>query len=83
MTSFYIIGKLIEEPELSISSNGVKIAKFRVCVASKNKEMEPSTDIHELVGFNNLAQETYEVGQLMYFQGRFQANNFKKDDSVF
>lgn len=82
VTSFYLIGRLLEEPEKSVSANGRNVIKFKVASLYSGKDND-TPEVFELVGFNNLAQEEYEKGSTMLFQGKLQANNYTKDSNTY
>ncbi|MDO4197785.1 MAG: single-stranded DNA-binding protein [Erysipelotrichaceae bacterium] len=79
MNHFYLIGKLAEEPEKSVTTSGTKMIKFRVTAYGSNKESDNMGGINELVGFNGIAEEEYETGTIMCFAGRIGTNNYTKD----
>lgn len=76
---FYLIGKLVEQPEKSMSANGLKIVRFKVAVAKSIKEPTGETELYELTGFNQLAEEEYEIGKTMCFSGKLSANNYTNE----
>lgn len=82
MNHFYLVGKLVEQPEKRISTNGTKFIKFKLAVPRSFKEPQGETDLYEITGFNQLADEEYETGKTMCFSGRVSANNYTNEETT-
>lgn len=78
MNTVNIVGKILENPEKSVSSSGVKLARFKIGV-EKNKEDSTAIDVFEVVVFRELADADLQVGQYVGVTGKLSSNNYEKD----
>ncbi|GEM_PF-2505642 len=83
MNSFYLVGRVAEEPEKFESANGVKVCRLRVSVEKNSKDPGDSYDLYEVALFRNLAEENYAIGQCVGIAGKLQANNLEKDGNMY
>jgi len=83
MNAFYLVGKIIDEPEKLETANGVRICKLRLAVEKNSKEATETYEIFEVILFRALAQEEYQNGQMIAVSGKLQANNYEKDSSFY
>ncbi len=83
MNGFYLVGTIVEEPEKTETSTGLKLCRLKLSVNKPFKGQEDGNEIFEVVLFKNLAEEHYEIGQVLAVTGRVQANNFEKEGNVY
>ena len=84
MNEVNIIGRLLEQPEKALSSNGIKFAKFKLAVDKANKDGEANGyDVFEVVVFRDVADTDMNVGQFIGITGRLSANNYEKDGKAY
>lgn len=83
MNQVDLVGKLIEEPERSITSSGNKLSKFKISLEKSNKDGETAQEIFEIVAFRDLAEIEMDVGQFIVVNGRLNANNYEKDGKTY
>ena len=83
MNAFYLAGRIIDTPEKLESANGTKICRLKIAVEKNIKEANDVYEIFEITLFRNLAQESFETGQLVAVNGRLQANNYEKDGNLY
>lgn len=80
MNKVILMGRLVKDPEVTVSANGTSIAKFSIAVDRKFKrEGEPEADFFNCVSFGNQAQfvENYlHKGTKVVVTGRIQNNNY-------
>ena len=80
MNKVILMGRLVKDPEVTVSANGTSIAKFSIAVDRKFKrEGEPEADFFNCVSFGNQAQfiENYlHKGTKVVATGRIQNNNY-------
>lgn len=80
MNTLIIAGKVVEEPQKSVSSNGVNIARFKMAVDKNGKDGSVNGyDLFEVVVFRELADVNLEVGQFVGVTGKISANNYEKE----
>ena len=82
MNSFNLFGKIIQEPERSMTANGINLCKVKIAV-NKNNEKDETFDIYEITLFRKLAEENYNVGQYIAVNGKLLSNTIEKDDIVY
>lgn len=84
MNSVNIVGRVIDDPSKQDSSNGLKIAKFRIAVDKNSKDNDPNNyEVFEIVAFRDLAEMKIEVGQTAIVAGKLSANNFERDNKAY
>ena len=83
MNAFYLVGRIIEEPEKLETANGMKLCKLRIAVEKNSKDSNETYEVYEIVMFRSLAEENYEIGQYLAVNGRLQANNYEKDGNYY
>lgn len=84
MNNLCLAGHITQEPEKSISTNGTKVAKFKIAVDKFSKENDESTyDVFEVVLFRDLADVDLKVGQFVGVSGKLLANNYQKDSKSY
>lgn len=84
MNTVNIAGKIIEEPIKSTSSNGVKLAKFKLAIDKHDKEGNVSgDDSYEIVVFRELADLNIKLGQYVGITGKLTANNYEKEGKTY
>ncbi|MBQ6478304.1 MAG: single-stranded DNA-binding protein [Erysipelotrichaceae bacterium] len=83
MNAFYLVGRIIEEPEKLETASGIKLCKLRVAVEKNGKDAGETYEVYEIVMFRSLAEENYEVGQYLAVNGKLQANNYEKDGNYY
>lgn len=79
MIGFYLVGRVTEEPEKTETANGLLLCRLKLSVDRTIRNQENGPEIFEVVLFRNLAEDKYEIGQLLAISGRVQANNFEKE----
>lgn len=82
MNQFGLAGRILEEPVKSLTSTGIKVAKFKLCV-DKIKEDDKSYEIYEITVFRQLAELELVPGQYVGVTGKLNANNHEKDDNTY
>ena len=83
MNAFYLVGRIIEDPEKLETANGIKLCKLRMAVEKNGKDASETYEVYEIVMFRSLAEENYEVGQYLAVNGKLQANNYEKDGNYY
>lgn len=83
MNAFYLVGRIIEEPEKLETTNGIKLCKVRIAVEKNGKDSSETYEVYEVVMFRSLAEEKYEPGQYLAVNGKLQANNYEKDGNYY
>lgn len=80
MNKVILMGRLVKDPEVTVSANGTSIAKFSIAVDRKFKrEGEPEADFFNCVSFGKQAQfvENYlHKGTKVVATGRIENNNY-------
>lgn len=80
MNKIILMGRLVKDPEVSVSASGTSIAKFSIAVDRKFKrEGDPSADFFNCVSFKTQAQfvENYlHKGTKVVVTGRIENNNY-------
>ena len=79
MNGFYLVGRIVDEPEVSETSTGLTLCRLKLSVSRSFRGQEENSEIFEVVLFKNLAELHYEIGQILGIGGRIQANNFDKE----
>lgn len=83
MNTFNIFGKIIEEPEKIVTSNGTKMCKLKVSVSKNNTDQEITHDILDVALFRKLAEEEYDVGQYVAINGKLTSNSYKNENNTY
>ena len=83
MNAFYLVGRIIEEPEKLETANGIRLCKVRLAVEKNSKDSSETYEVYEVVMFRSLAEESYEPGQYLAVNGKLQANNYEKDGNYY
>ena len=83
MNAFYLVGRIIEDPEKMETANGIKICKVRLAVEKNSKDSTETYEVYEVVMFRSLAEENYEPGQYLAVNGRLQTNNYEKEGNYY
>ena len=83
MNAFYLVGRIIEEPEKLETANGIKLCKVRIAVEKNGKDSNETYEVYEIVMFRSLAEENYEIGQFIAVNGKLQANNYEKEGNYY
>lgn len=83
MNQFILTGKVLEKPLQQETNNGTKVAKIKLAVEKKGKDNESESETYEVVAFRTLAQEEYDVGNVIGVTGKMQANCNEKDGNIF
>lgn len=76
------IGNLGKDPEMSVTSSGLKVTKFSLAINEKYKEVESTTWIN-VVAFDKLAEiasQYLSKGSKIYVEGKLQIKNFDRQD---
>lgn len=80
MNKIILMGRLVKDPEVSVSASGTSIAKFSIAVDRKFKrEGDPDADFFNCVSFGKQAQfvENYlHKGTKVVITGRIENNNY-------
>jgi len=83
MNAFYLVGKVLEKPEVLTTNNGIKYAHLKLSVLKNSKDDDETYEIFEVTLFRNLASDEYDINQLVAIQGRLQANNYEKEENIY
>ena len=79
MNSVNIVGKLIDDPIKSTSSNGLSIMRFKLAVDKTNKTDNTAYDVFEVTVFRELADLKLDIGQIVGVTGKLVSNNYEKE----
>jgi single-strand DNA-binding protein len=86
MNSFDVIGRLTKDPELKYTTNGTAVATFNIAVnRSYKRDGQPDADFFRCQAWGKLAEviaNNLRKGRQAGFSGRFENNNFTKDDGT-
>ena len=80
----FLIGRLVKDPEMRMTTSGIPITRFRIAVdrvRGKNTE-EKTTDFINIVTWRRLAEicgQFLKKGKLIAIEGRLQIETFEKD----
>ena len=83
MNYFVLVGCIVEEPERTETSAGMKLCRLKISVGKTNKDQQEESEIFEVALFRNLATEEYQVGQNIAISGRLQSSNVERDGVMF
>lgn len=88
MNSVELIGRLVRDPEVRYTPEGMAIAHFSVAVDREGKKEDKITDYPNIVAFGRVAEtcEKYlKKGRQVGIQGRLQTGNYtnKKGEKVY
>ena len=83
MNAFYLVGRIIDEPEKLETASGMKLCKLRMAVEKNGKDSGETYEVYEIVLFRSLAEESYEPGQYLAVNGKLQANNYEKEGNYY
>ena len=83
MNNFYLIGKLIEEPEKSQTGSGLPMAKLRICVDKSGRDSEEDNNVFEVTAFRSIAEMNIPKGAIVVVSGKVQPNNYSKEGTVY
>ena len=83
----FLIGRLVRDPELRVTSTGIALCRFTVAVDRyRNKETNESvTDFIRIVSWRRLAEicgEYLKKGKLVSVDGRLQLDQYEKDGQM-
>ena len=48
MNGFYLVGRVIEEPEVSQTSNGIALCRLKLSVNKTNRNQEENKEVFEI-----------------------------------
>jgi single-strand DNA-binding protein len=87
MNVVVLIGRLVRDPELRFTPNGVAVATFTLAVERRftNKEGEREADFIDIVTWRKLAEtvaEHLEKGRLVAVDGRLQVRSYDDRDGI-
>ena len=75
-----LLGRLVQEPELSFTPTGEAVASFRLGASSSTLMAESSSGQHHCLAWNqggrrlaDLVVDSLHVGDIVYVEGRVQA----------
>ncbi len=82
-----IVGRLVKEPELRETENGVKVTNITLAVprSYKNVDGEYETDFISCVLWKGIAENTAQYvkkGDLLGIKGRIQTRNFQTSENA-
>ena len=85
MNQFFVIGRLVKDPELRKTESGKNVANVTLAVprSYKNPNGEYDTDYIDCVLWSSVAETTSEYckkGDLVGVRGRVQTRVYEKDD---
>ena len=83
MNGFYLVGRIVGNPEKTETSSGLSLCRLRLSVNRTKGDQAEEAEIHEIVLFRSLAEMRYEEGQNVAVSGRLQANNFDKEGTTY
>ena len=83
MNAFYLVGRIIDEPEKLETTSGMKLCKLRMAVEKNGKDSGETYEVYEIVLFRSLAEESYEPGQYLAVNGKLHANNYEKEGNYY
>ena len=83
MNNFVLVGRIVEEPERSETSAGIKLCRLKISVDKTNKDQQEESEIYEVALFRNLATDEYLVGQNIAVSGKLQASNVLRDGVMY
>ena len=83
MNGFYLVGRIVGNPERVETSSGLSLCRLKLSVNRTNRDLAEEAEIYEIVLFRGLAEMRYEEGQNVAVSGRLQANNFDKEGTVY
>ena len=79
MNGFYLMGRIISEPERGETANGTRYCRLKISVDKNARDQEETSEIYEIAVFRNLAENEYKIDQNIGVCGKLQANNYEKD----
>lgn len=86
MNSFNVIGRMVDDAELRYLQDGKAVATFKIAVnRSYKREGQPDADFFRCQAWGKLAEviaNNLRKGRQAGFSGRFENNNFTKDDGT-
>lgn len=87
MNACFLIGKLVEQPEIKTTSSGLKLANLIVDVEKnfRNQNGELEIERYSCTIWRAVAEtviDTCKVGDVIAIRGRLQANNYTSKESV-
>ena len=80
MTSFYMVGQIKDVLELQTSGSGMKMRKIKVSVFKQNSDEQ---ELYEVVLFRQLAENEYNIDDLVAVSGKLSPNNYTKDGASY
>ena len=83
MNGFYLMGKIIAEPEKGETINGTKLCRLKIAVEKTVKDQGENTEIYEVTVFRTLAEADYEINQSVGIVGKLTASNYEKDGNQY
>ncbi len=83
MNGFYLVGRIVGNPEKVETSSGLSLCRLRLSVNRTNRDQAEEAEIYEIVLFRGLAEMRFIDGQNVAVSGRLQANNFDKEDTIY
>ena len=81
MNKFIGIGRLTKDPEIKVTQNGTKVAKFTIAINRKFKKEE--TDFLNVLTFNKTAEfieKYFTKGQEILIEGSVQTRSWENQD---
>ena len=85
MNDFTIMGRLDSVMPLDETVSGIKVINFIVSAERPFKSNQPFDDFR-ITAFKELAEDIASkkaVGSTVLIKGRFQSNNYRKDDRIY
>ncbi len=79
----FLIGRLVRDPEMRVTSSGIAVTNFTIAVDRiRRKDAEKSADFIRIVAWRRLAEicgEYLKKGKLVAVEGRLQISSYEKD----
>lgn len=86
MNNVTLIGRLTKDPEVRISKDNLKVARFSVAISRPvGKDKEPQTDYPRIIVFGKLAENCeahLSKGKLVGVEGRIQTGSYVNEDNI-
>lgn len=83
MNAFYLVGRVMDVPEVVETANGIKYCRLKMSVIRNNRDGDEQNEIFEVSLFRNLAEEKFVKDGYVAVNGRIQANNYDKDGTLY
>jgi len=80
-----LIGRLVRDPEMRVTSSGITVTSFSIAVDRPKKGVEKTADFIRIVAWRRLGEicgQYLKKGKLVAIDGRLQFGSYERDGQV-